>query len=351
MIQQFLLALLKCDSDQEKVIKGILLLCVLYCLNAVRIRFAQMGGDSASLDSRKLSGPYNELGKGAFGCVYKGQYRDGAGRKPVALKLFKGERGRFDLNHEKAQLEKLGGGHENIVKFYGKLTLRQGAIYNPWALRLIYDPIPQAGYGESLVFEFADHGTLASYMSSNRLSVAKQKELSQQITQGLEFLHAKNLVHQDLKPDNILIFGRNRVAKIADFGVARARSWRVTIGNHTLATATADYGPGGTPLYAAPEVLNAYEQSIRAKDTAQGELAKSSCTSKSDIFSLGIIFWEIANNGKRPTRSSAEMYEGAFFNASNRPVKTLPFDRVIPECVEKNSGRRPTASRLLRYFS
>lgn len=80
---------------------------------------------------------------------------------------------------------------------------------------------------------------------------------------GLKYLHARGIIHRDLKPANILITG-NLLLKIADFGFARKSN---TIDLYTSLV--------GTPLYMAPEVY------------------KSNYSSKCDIWSAGVIFYEM----------------------------------------------------------
>lgn len=86
-----------------------------------------------------------------------------------------------------------------------------------------------------------------------------------QIAEGIQHLHSINIIHRDLKPENILLV-KDRV-KITDFGMAK-----IIENDMTLKT------QAGTPLYLAPEILNG-----------------AGYTEKVDVWSLGIIFLEIAS--------------------------------------------------------
>lgn len=96
-------------------------------------------------------------------------------------------------------------------------------------------------------------------------------KLSKQILQGLEYLHSKNIIHQDLKPHNILFDKNQYTLKIADFGVSN-------IFDQTKATAKAQ---NGTLRYMSPEQL------------------ESKLTPKIDMWAFGCILLEMIT-GKPP---------------------------------------------------
>ena len=119
--------------------------------------------------------------------------------------------------------------------------------------------------GIEVVFEFADGGDLAKYISKEeKLSENVTVSVMKQISQALLFLHSKKQVHRDVKPQNILIFGANQNAtyKLADFGLAREIISTMSI--------------QGTIDYMAPEIRN--------KET--------DFTTAVDIFSLGVVLVE-----------------------------------------------------------
>ena len=150
-----------------------------------------------------------ELGSGAFGQVYKGQW----GNRTVALK-------KIDITHAKKTfygvlneadiLESLEWevsrlstvSHPNCVQFYG--------IYEePTPKKTVY-----------LVMEFCDRGTLESALKKGNLSWATHWQWALEMTRGLAYLHQDGVLHRDLKAENVLLDQHGR-AKLADLGVAQ----------------------------------------------------------------------------------------------------------------------------------
>ncbi|URD72303.1 hypothetical protein MUK42_08642 [Musa troglodytarum] len=115
---------------------------------------------------------------------------------------------------------------------------------------------------------------LYDYIQSHgRVSEATAKYFMKQLASGLQVLHANNVIHRDLKPQNLLLstYDENAILKIADFGFARSLS------PSTLADTLC-----GTPLYMAPEVMG-----LKKYD------------GKADLWSVGVIFYQLVT-GKTP---------------------------------------------------
>ncbi len=131
------------------------------------------------------------------------------------------------------------------------------------------------------------------------------------IAEGLAAAHARGIVHRDLKPANIVVAGD--VPKIVDFGIALR-------GDDTRLTQTGVYS--GTSGYTAPEVY-------------KGALADA----RSDVFALGVVFYEMLA-GRRPfagASSAAEMH--AVLNDTPKPLDS-PFDAVVQRCLAKDPAQR-----------
>jgi serine/threonine-protein kinase len=117
-----------------------------------------------------------------------------------------------------------------------------------------------------LSFEYFDSRNLRDILKENDLTFDQKRQILIQLAQGLSIAHQAGIVHRDIKPENILIDDQNNL-KIADFGLA-------VILNESMLTSKSSLV--GTPSYMSPEQI-------------RGE----SITLKSDLFSLGIVAYEL----------------------------------------------------------
>eukprot|EP00916_Digyalum_oweni_P006044 GHVL01010415.1.p1 GENE.GHVL01010415.1~~GHVL01010415.1.p1 ORF type:complete len:1038 (+),score=180.08 GHVL01010415.1:374-3115(+) len=145
------------------------------------------------------------------------------------------------------------------------------------------------------------------------------------ITQGLEHVHSKKILHRDVKPQNIFLTSDGQV-KIGDFGISKVMSY-------TLAVATTNVG---TPQYMAPEMCE-----------------NRPYTFKSDVWALGCVLYEIC------TLKSA--FEGDNFLSlvwniafnTHRPIPELYSDELrslVEQCIKKNPHQRPGCSQILQNY-
>jgi hypothetical protein len=173
-----------------------------------------------------------------------------------------------------------------------------------------------------LTMEFVDGEDLASLLRRiGRLPPDKAVEMAHQLCAGLAAAHEHGIVHRDLKPANIMLDGRGRV-RITDFGLAGL-----------TAEIEGDPAHAGTPAYMSPE-----------------QFAGAKVTPKSDLFSLGLVLYEVFT-GKRPFEASSieEMARRRDEVAPTSPsqfVKELDpsVERVILRCLEKDPRKRPASA-------
>jgi hypothetical protein len=173
-----------------------------------------------------------------------------------------------------------------------------------------------------LTMEYVDGEDLASLLRRiGRLPSDKALEIARQLCAGLAAAHEHGVVHRDLKPANAMLDGRGRV-RITDFGMA--------------GLAGEEGERAGTPAYMAPE-----------------QLAGDEVTQKSDIYSLGLVLYEIFT-GKRAFEGTtlAELVRRRELSTPTRPshiVKEIDplVERVILRCLEKDPAKRPASALQL----
>ena len=245
---------------------------------------------------RALSSQYDldrEVGRGGMGIVYRA--RDRRLKRTVAIKLlppelaFRSEiRSRFMREAEmSAQLN-----HPNIVPIYS-VDERENLVY--------------------FVMAFVDGDNLAKRLHDlRRLPVDEVRRILCEVASALDYAHARNVIHRDIKPDNILLDAEHGRAVVTDFGIARA----VSEGDSRL---TATGMAIGTPAYMSPEQC-AGERDIDGR---------------SDLYSLGVVGYQMVS-GELP------------FTASNTPAMLVKHisERPIP-LEEKRPDVPPDLARAI----
>ena len=243
------------------------------------------------------------LGRGGMGEVYRAD--DLKLSQPVALKFLP---------------ERLLNDGAALARFHREVRVARAVSHRN--VCRVYD-IGEVDGHHFLSMEFIKGEELASLLKRiGRLPSDKAVELARQICAGLAAAHANNVLHRDLKPSNVMIDGEGN-ARITDFGLAGlAEEFRE------------EERHAGTPAYMAPEQLNGESASVR-----------------SDIYSLGLVLYELFT-GKRAfeAASLAELIE--LRKSDTTPtipssyVKELDplVERVIMRCLERDPERRPASA-------
>jgi TolB-like protein len=224
---------------------------------------------------------------------------------------------------------------ERLARF--QREARMLAALNHPNIAAIYGLEENAGRNY-LVMELVPGETLRERVARERqVPVEEALAIAKQIAEALEAAHEKSIIHRDLKPANVMVTDEGRV-KVLDFGLAKET--HAAHSDETTLTSPGFTEVGvvmGTPAYMSPEQI-------------MGRLIDH----RTDIFSLGIILYELAT-GQHPFqgRSSAEL-TSAILRDTPRPVRELRaevpggLERVIQRCLEKSAADRFPSARELR---
>lgn len=207
------------------------------------------------MSRHRYIGPYllqGMLGHGNMGVVYRAW--DERLERPVALKRLRPSDDEADdrrqrFRREARTIARLS--HPNVVRLYDFLELHPG--------------------GEWLVMEFVEGRSLESLFEAGRLDRVRFLRLAQQIAEGLRAAHALDIIHRDLKAENVLISDREQV-KILDFGLAKFFGDTLQEEHEAAQFMTSEGLVVGTPHAMAPEQIRGQEVDARCDLFAFGGL-------------------------------------------------------------------------------
>ncbi len=238
-----------------------------------------------------------EVGRGAFGAVFRGLLRDTGA--PVAVKI------PHEVSPEQAarigrEAELLAAiRHPRLVRFLGLFRRRSGDL--------------------ALVYEFVSGWPLEEVLARGLPDFGRVVAWCRDLGEGLDALHAAGLVHRDLKPANVMV-ERDGSLRLLDFGLARPEQG---------GTLTEEGWILGTPAYMAPEYLG-------------GGRATRAC----DLHALGAVAYEMLTG--RPPRlgppdeTLEEMLRTDPAPASRlRPGLPGPLDALLARALARDPARRP----------
>ncbi|GLJ12306.1 hypothetical protein SUGI_0188390 [Cryptomeria japonica] len=188
----------------------------------------------------------------------------------------------------------------------------------------------------NFVLEFMDGGSLADLLKHRkRISESCLAKVARQVLEGLKYLHTERIVHRDIKPANLLVSKNYQRIKIADFGVSR-------IVSHNIDSCCNSYV--GTCAYMSPERFDPQSYGGRYNGYA------------GDIWSLGLTLLEcyvghfpFVAAGEQPDWP-ALMCAICFGEPPSAPASaSAEFQSFIRCCLQKDAGKRWTASQLLKH--
>lgn len=227
-----------------------------------------------------------EIGKGSMGVVYRAH--DPQIDRIIALKV---------LRHDRMI-------SEDFVQRFLKEAKAIGRLSHP-AIVTVYDVGEDKGT-VYLAMEFLEGTSLDRIIHEKKLSLEEIVNVGVQAAEALDYAHQHGVVHRDIKPANIILTPTGQL-KITDFGIARIEdpsATRQTQAGEIL----------GTPSYMAPE-----------------QVMSKSVDGRSDLYSLGVILYELAT-GERPFESNNM---AATFRAitQDTPVEPAKIDPTVSQAL------------------
>ena len=197
------------------------------------------------------------IGEGGMGLVYQAEQKEPVKRR-VALKIIKpGMDSKQVVARFEAERQALAMlDHPNIAHVFDAGTTRAGLPY--------------------FVMEYVKGMSITAYCDEHKLDIEQRLKLFEHVCEGIHHAHQKGIIHRDIKPSNILVsmHGDRAVPKLIDFGIAKATARSLT--DKTVFTCQGQLL--GTPEYMSPE---------------QVDLAIQDIDTRSDIYSLGVVLYEL----------------------------------------------------------
>jgi serine/threonine-protein kinase len=184
----------------------------------------------------------------------------------------------------------------------------------------IYDFGEDAHGRPFMVMEFLRGEDLQHAISNGHTGDLRQKlQIAVQVARALDYIHSQKIIHRDIKPENVHI-SPTGVAKLIDFGIAKAENVSMTRAGFVL----------GTPSYMAPE-----------------QVLGKPVTEQVDVYSFGLLLYELLAGVKAV---SGETIESLFYNILHAPMNPEPLAQagvpppvrdLVTRCVAKNPAERP----------
>ncbi|GBC47617.2 kinase-like domain-containing protein [Rhizophagus irregularis DAOM 181602=DAOM 197198] len=255
-----------------------------------------------------------EIGIGGFGKVYRAKWKNLP--KYFALKsLLNIDEGAIKELVNEIELQREVIFHDNIISFYG-ITISDQENQNDNVKKYL------------LVMEYADGGSLCNYLKENfeKLIWEDKFKFAYQLASAVSCLHDEDIIHRDLHSNNVLV--NQDTIKLADFGLSK----------RIEASTKKKKDLFGVVPYMDPKKFSNRSYSLNKK---------------SDVYSVGVLLWEISS-GKPPFYVEGESYDCglAFQIVQGHRETTVPdtpieYVKLYTECWDDNPDNRPSIQEVV----
>lgn len=233
-----------------------------------------------------------KIGQGGMGLIYLAQRTDDNFDHQVAIKIIRDSQA-TEKNIQRFQREQrilAGLNHPGIAQLYDGGVTDDGAPY--------------------IIMEYVRGIPIIEYCRTHNCSIEERIDLFKQVLEAVRYAHENLVIHRDLKPDNILVDESGKV-KILDFGISKL------LHDENDLSLTQTGARILTPKYAAPE-----------------QIKQTNITTATDLYSLGLIFYEILSNKPPFDLDDCTTYQAEQIILNQDPAK--PSTKVSDPKVKKN---------------
>lgn len=258
------------------------------------------------------------LGQGGMAQVFLG--RDPLLKRSIAIKILSPQYAGSDVGRARFTREAQAAAtmsHPNIAAVYDVGELPSGAPY--------------------FLMQFVDGSNLGDAIQHDGMfAEARARRAIGEVASALAAAHARGLVHRDVKPANVIIDNETKRSVVVDFGISAALDRGMFAGEGTL-TAVGTYV--GTPRYTSPE-----------------QAASDKVTGKSDVYSLGVVAFEMLTGRAPFTDTNPMALLAAHIKDAPPPVRSLrpdldpAFAGLVDRCLAKDPAQRPDASEIASFL-
>ncbi|SCV30686.1 related to ankyrin 3 [Fusarium fujikuroi] len=344
------------DSETDNILQDILMI--------VRNELPNIQPEFLKFDSRLGAGTSFEVNKELFGLTGEAPYFVAV--KRLSMDRLTGRTKQTDKRVQQSLKRLINVKHEVRVFAHPKLRSHSCLIT---AIAWGWEPDLTFGNRPYLVMPYSPHGTLASFSQKRGLNLIDRRFLALDVAMGIRALHDCDIVHGDVKPDNVLVYGyltrdkdedRHYIAKLADFGCALFKQDFEQQHQYYL----------GTPRYNAPEICG------WIKDTDEEPFCDNipilTRYKAADCFSFGLVLWETITHAKsfiepawlKPGETALSFLERSFHTKENALLElAIEFLRSEQRGLDTTENKdqkssagehlypsNPTTAELNRYF-